>query len=159
MSLNSIMSYILENFHIISDNSVNEKLALAENNSLKIEDRYLPSLQRYLSGDSRTKTLENIHKYLAWVEEVIKSYELNYIVKKLEEKKDVKMHKFEKDLVDEIRNNLTQFLKFKQTFQTGLEGLAKNYVKDSKVKYEIEKIVNRFDRVIQSAEKIKKLLS
>jgi hypothetical protein len=112
---------INENLLVISKIKENDKLYHDEN-KLYIEDSYLPSVQRWYRGSSRTDTIKFI-KYI--LTQTFFQFEL---LKKRHDDESIFLH-----------NNLLNNLK---NANRGLLNLQKTYNDDMEISYQIQKNIN-----------------
>lgn len=149
MALKSLTGDILWNFDILGSIDLHQTL-LVDGDRLNFDNRYLQSVRRTISQDSRDHVLRVIQKTFDQCEELLHAYQCNVYCH--QQRKELKQEQL--DIVTTIHDNINHILSRKQRLIDGLTNLAsyERYANDSAFKIEIQRFLDRVEKICKKCE-------
>lgn len=151
MALNTIVADVLHNLDILAE-ITNHQTLLVNGDRLDYDQRYFQSLRRSLSGDSRHNVLKVIHRTFDKFQEIIESYQSQTYSSSYH----IRSRREEKDLMDNIVDNIQSLIQREQKVIQGLQILStfSRYDKDPSFRIKIDRLKKKIHNLCKKGQSL-----
>jgi len=144
MSLKLHVEDVLWNFDTIGGVDNHQTLTVS-GDKLGFDDRYLQSVRRTFTGDSRESVMETIKTTFDRADEILKAYQCNYYI----QPNTPHIHQEQIEIVKEMQNHVKEIHDRCDPLSNGLDRLStfERYINDSSIQTKISRLKKRVQQL------------